>query len=320
MVVLVDERPEDVTEMQRTVKGEVIAATFDRPAEDQTTVADLAVERAKRLVELGYDVVILLDSITRLGRAYNQTGHQSGRQLVAGIDVGALLPAKQFFGAARNIENGGSLTILAAAHIETGSAADEAILAEFSGAANLDLVLSGALADKRIFPAIDITRSGTRREEMLMGPDEVKVTWQLRRAIANHTPQEALDVVTSQAARDADERRVPGPDAEVAAEREVTQDLSADFASVQPLVAEHADLEQQLADPDAARRRRPGEEGRAPVRRAGADRRRVGHVPAAPRRPRGRPRARGGGRRPSPRRSPSSRPRRPRRPSACAGC
>ncbi len=197
MVVLIDERPEDVTEMQRTVKGEVIASTFDRPAEDQTTVADLAVERAKRLVELGYDVVILLDSITRLSRAYNQTGHQSGRLLAGGIDAAALQPAKQFFGAARNIENGGSLTILASAHIETGSPADEAILAEFVGAANQEIVLSGALADKRIFPAIDITRSGTRREEMLMGPDEVKVTWQLRRAIANHTPQEALDVVTS---------------------------------------------------------------------------------------------------------------------------
>ncbi|WP_375407455.1 transcription termination factor Rho [uncultured Amnibacterium sp.] len=196
MVVLVDERPEDVTEMQRTVKGEVIASTFDRPAEDQTTVADLAVERAKRLVELGYDVVILLDSITRLARAFNQTGHQSGRLLAAGVDAAALQPAKQFFAAARNIENGGSLTILAAAHIETGSAADEAILAEFVGTANQEIVLSGALADKRIFPAIDITRSATRREEILMGPDEVKVTWQLRRAIANHTPQEALDVVT----------------------------------------------------------------------------------------------------------------------------
>jgi len=197
MVVLVDERPEDVTEMQRTVKGEVIASTFDRPAEDQTTVADLAVERAKRLVELGYDVVILLDSITRLARAFNQTGHQSGRLLAAGVDAAAIQPAKQFFGAARNIENGGSLTILASAHVETGSAADEAILAEFLGTANQEIVLSGALADKRIFPAIDITRSGTRREEMLMGPDEVKVTWQLRRAIANHTPQEALDVVVS---------------------------------------------------------------------------------------------------------------------------
>ena len=197
MVVLIDERPEDVTEMQRTVKGEVIASTFDRPAEDQTTVADLAVERAKRLVELGYDVVILLDSITRLSHAYNQVGHQSGRLLAGGLDAAALQPAKQFFGAARNIENGGSLTILASAYIETGSAADEAILAEFVGAANQEIVLSGALADKRIFPAIDITRSGTRREEMLMGPDEVKVTWQLRRAIANHTPQEALDVVVS---------------------------------------------------------------------------------------------------------------------------
>ncbi|MEN3343001.1 MAG: transcription termination factor Rho, partial [Actinomycetota bacterium] len=197
MVVLVDERPEDVTEMQRTVKGEVIASTFDRPAEDQTVVADLAVERAKRLVELGYDVVILLDSITRLSHAYNQVGHQSGRVLAGGIDAAALQPAKQFFGAARNIENGGSLTILASAHIETGSPADEAILAEFVGAANQEIVLSGALADKRIFPAIDITRSGTRREEILMGTDEVKVTWQLRRAIANHTPQEALDVVVS---------------------------------------------------------------------------------------------------------------------------
>ncbi len=170
MVVLVDERPEDVTEMQRTVKGEVIASTFDRPAEDQTTVADLAVERAKRLVELGYDVVILLDSITRLSHAYNQVGHQSGRVLAGGIDAAALQPAKQFFGAARNIENGGSLTILASAHIETGSPADEAILAEFTGAANQEIVLSGALADKRIFPAIDITRSGTRREEILMAP------------------------------------------------------------------------------------------------------------------------------------------------------
>ncbi len=196
MVVLVDERPEEVTEMQRTVKGEVVSATFDRAAEDQTTIADLAIERAKRLVELGYDVVVLLDSITRLTRAYAQTVPVTGRQIAEGIDAAALQPAKRFFAAARNVENGGSLTVLATALVETGSPADDAILAEFTGTANMELVLSSALAEKRIFPAIDITHSGTRREEMLMGTDEVKVVWQLRRAIAGHSPQEALDVVT----------------------------------------------------------------------------------------------------------------------------
>ena len=195
MVVLVDERPEEVTEMQRTVKGEVIASTFDRPAEDHTTVAELAIERAKRLVELGYDVVVLLDSITRLGRAYNQVVPATGRLLPGGVEAAALYPPKRFFGAARNIENGGSLTILATALIETGSRTDEAILEEFADTANMELRLSGALAEKRIFPAIDVAASGTRREELLMGPDEVKVTWKLRRALAGLDTQSALDIV-----------------------------------------------------------------------------------------------------------------------------
>ncbi|MCU1438040.1 MAG: transcription termination factor Rho, partial [Naasia sp.] len=195
MVVLVDERPEEVTDMQRTVKGEVIASTFDRPAEDHTTVAELAIERAKRLVELGYDVVVLLDSITRLGRAYNQTAPASGRILSGGVDSAALYPPKRFFGAARNIENGGSLTILATALVETGSKMDEVIFEEFKGTGNMELRLSRSLADKRIFPAVDVSASGTRREEMLLGADEVKVTWKLRRALAGLDTQQALEVV-----------------------------------------------------------------------------------------------------------------------------
>ncbi|WP_210508668.1 transcription termination factor Rho [Naasia sp. SYSU D00057] len=195
MVVLVDERPEEVTDMQRTVKGEVIASTFDRPAEDHTTVAELAIERAKRLVELGYDVVVLLDSITRLGRAYNITAPPSGRILSGGVDSAALYPPKRFFGAARNIENGGSLTILATALVETGSKMDEVIFEEFKGTGNMELRLSRHLADKRIFPAVDVSASGTRREEMLMGEDEVKVTWKLRRALAGLETQQALEVV-----------------------------------------------------------------------------------------------------------------------------
>ncbi len=195
MVVLVDERPEEVTEMQRTVKGEVIASTFDRPAEDHTTVAELAIERAKRLVELGYDVVVLLDSITRLGRAFNQVTPPSGRILAGGLDAAALYPAKQFFGAARNIENGGSLTILATALVETGSKLDEAIFEEFTGTGNLELRLSRELADKRVFPAIDLLASSTRREEMLMGADEVDVTWALRRSLAGLGTEAALTSV-----------------------------------------------------------------------------------------------------------------------------
>ncbi len=195
MVVLVDERPEEVTDMQRTVKGEVIASTFDRPAEDHTTVAELAIERAKRLVELGHDVVVLLDSITRLGRAYNLASPASGRILSGGVDASALYPPKKFFGAARNIENGGSLTIIATALVETGSKMDEVIFEEFKGTGNQELRLSRQLADKRIFPAVDVNASGTRREEALLGPDEVKVTWKLRRALAGLDPQNALEIV-----------------------------------------------------------------------------------------------------------------------------
>ncbi|GAA2072985.1 transcription termination factor Rho [Microbacterium hatanonis] len=195
MVVLVDERPEEVTDMQRTVKGEVIASTFDRPAEDHTTVAELAIERAKRLVELGRDVVVLLDSITRLGRAYNITAPTSGRVLTGGVDASALYPPKRFFGAARNIENGGSLTILATALVETGSKMDDVIFEEFKGTGNSELRLSRQLADKRIFPAVDVNASSTRREEMLLSADEVKITWKLRRALAGLDPQQALEVV-----------------------------------------------------------------------------------------------------------------------------
>jgi transcription termination factor Rho len=195
MVVLVDERPEEVTDMQRTVKGEVIASTFDRPAEDHTTVAELAIERAKRLVELGHDVVVLLDSITRLGRAYNLAAPASGRILSGGVDSAALYPPKRFFGAARNVEEGGSLTIIATALVETGSKMDEVIFEEFKGTGNMELRLSRQLADKRIFPAVDVNASGTRREEMLLGDEEVKVTWKLRRALAGLDQQQALEIV-----------------------------------------------------------------------------------------------------------------------------
>lgn len=198
MMVLVDERPEEVTDMQRTVKGEVIASTFDRPAEDHTTVAELAIERAKRMVELGYDVVVLLDSMTRLGRAYNLAAPASGRILSGGVDSAALYPPKKFFGAARNIEEGGSLTILATALVETGSKMDEVIFEEFKGTGNMELRLSRQLADKRIFPAVDINASGTRREENLLSPDEIKIMWGLRRALAGMEPEQALGVLTNQ--------------------------------------------------------------------------------------------------------------------------
>ena len=195
MVVLVDERPEEVTDFQRSVKGEVIASTFDRPAEDHTTVAELAIERAKRLVELGHDVVVLLDGITRLGRAYNLAAPASGRVLSGGVDSSALYPPKKFFGAARSLEEGGSLTILATALVETGSRMDEVIFEEFKGTGNMELRLSRQLADKRIFPAVDVNASGTRREEELLGAEETKVMWRLRRALAGVDTQQALDVV-----------------------------------------------------------------------------------------------------------------------------
>ncbi len=195
MVVLVDERPEEVTDMQRAVKGEVIASTFDRPAEDHTTVAELAIERAKRLVELGHDVVVLLDSITRLGRAYNLAAPASGRILSGGVDSSALYPPKKFFGAARNIEDGGSLTILATALIETGSKMDEVIFEEFKGTGNLELRLRREYADKRIFPAIDVDSSGTRREELLMSKDELQIVWKLRRVLSGLDGQQALELL-----------------------------------------------------------------------------------------------------------------------------
>ena len=183
MVVLVDERPEEVTDMQRTVKGEVIASTFDRPAEDHTTVAELAIERAKRLVEMGHDVVVLLDSITRLGRAYNLAAPASGRILSGGVDSSALYPPKRFFGAARNIEDGGSLTILATALVETGSKMDEVIYEEFKGTGNMELPLDRRIAEKRVFPAININKSGTRREELLTGEEELQRMWILRKLL-----------------------------------------------------------------------------------------------------------------------------------------
>nr|WP_272956008.1 transcription termination factor Rho [Actinopolymorpha rutila] len=195
MVVLVDERPEEVTDMQRTVKGEVIASTFDRPADDHTTVAELAIERAKRLVELGHDVVVLLDSITRLGRAYNIAAPASGRILSGGVDSSALYPPKRFFGAARNIENGGSLTILATALIETGSKMDEVIFEEFKGTGNMELRLRREFSEKRIFPAIDVVASGTRREELLMGKEELGIVWKLRRVLSGLDGQQALELV-----------------------------------------------------------------------------------------------------------------------------
>ncbi len=195
MVVLVDERPEEVTDMQRTVKGEVIASTFDRPAEDHTTIAELAIERAKRLVEMGQDVVVLLDSITRLGRAYNLAAPASGRILSGGVDSSALYPPKRFFGAARNIEHGGSLTILATALVETGSKMDEVIFEEFKGTGNMELKLSRQLADRRIFPAVDVNSSGTRREEILISPEELKVSWKLRRVLTGLEQQQAIELL-----------------------------------------------------------------------------------------------------------------------------
>ncbi|KFI45990.1 transcription termination factor Rho [Bifidobacterium bohemicum] len=195
MVVLVDERPEEVTDMERTVQGEVISSTFDRPASDHTTVAELAIERAKRLVELGQDVVVLLDSMTRLARAYNIAAPASGRILSGGVDAQALYPPKKFFGAARNIENGGSLTIISSALVETGSKMDEVIFEEFKGTGNMELRLSRDLADKRLFPAIDINASGTRREELITANDELAVIYRLRRLLGGLEPEQAYQTI-----------------------------------------------------------------------------------------------------------------------------
>ncbi|MGI8646338.1 MAG: transcription termination factor Rho [Nocardioides sp.] len=195
MVVLVDERPEEVTDFERSVKGEVISSTFDRPASDHTMVAELAIERAKRLVELGHDVVVLLDGITRLGRAYNLAAPASGRILSGGVDSAALYPPKRFFGAARNIENGGSLTILATALIESGSKMDEVIFEEFKGTGNMEIRLRRDFADKRLFPAIDAVQSGTRREELLMSKEELAIVWKLRRVLSGLAGQQALELL-----------------------------------------------------------------------------------------------------------------------------
>ena len=195
MVVLIDERPEEVTDMQRSVKGEVLHSTFDRPADEHTALAELAVERAKRLVEQGRDVVMLLDSITRLGRAYNLAAPSSSRILAGGVATTALYPPKRFFGAARNIENGGSLTILATALVETGSRMDEVLFEEFKGTGNMELKLDRGLADRRIFPAVDIEASGTRREELLVGAEELALNWRLRRALHGLERQQAIEAL-----------------------------------------------------------------------------------------------------------------------------
>jgi transcription termination factor Rho len=193
MVVLVGERPEEVTDMRRTAPGEVIASTFDRPAADHTALAELAIERAKRLVEQGQDVVVLLDSLTRLGRAYNVTAPSSGRTLSGGIDSAALFPPKYLLGAARNIENGGSLTIIATTLVETGSLGDTLIYEEYKGTGNAELKLDRTLASRRVFPAVDIEASGTRREEWLLSPDELAVTHRLRRALASPATRDGRD-------------------------------------------------------------------------------------------------------------------------------
>ena len=198
MVVLVDERPEEVTDMQRSVHGEVIASTFDRPPSEHTTVAELAIARAKRLVEQGQDVVVLLDSITRLGRAYNNSSPASGRILSGGVDSNALYPPKRFLGAARNIENGGSLTIIATAMVETGSAGDTVIFEEFKGTGNAELKLDRRISERRVFPAVDVNPSGTRKDELLLAPEEARIMHKLRRILSNLDNQQAIDLLIKQ--------------------------------------------------------------------------------------------------------------------------
>ena len=198
MVVLVDERPEEVTDMQRSVKGEVIASTFDRPPSDHTQAAELAIERAKRLVEQGKDVVVLLDSITRLGRAYNNASPASGRILSGGVDSTALYPPKRFLGAARNIENGGSLTIIATAMVETGSTGDTVIFEEFKGTGNAELKLDRKISERRVFPAVDVNPSGTRKDELLLSPDEFAIVHKLRRVLSGLDSHQAIDLLMSQ--------------------------------------------------------------------------------------------------------------------------
>ncbi|HEY7728588.1 MAG TPA: transcription termination factor Rho, partial [Candidatus Eisenbacteria bacterium] len=197
IVLLIDERPEEVTDMERSVKGEVISSTFDEPAERHVQVADMVIEKAKRLVEHNRDVVILLDSITRLARAHNTVVPHSGKILSGGVDANALQKPKRFFGAARNIEHGGSLTIMATALIETGSRMDDVIFEEFKGTGNMEVILDRKLADKRVFPAIDINRSGTRKEELLMTQEELNKVWILRKFLNELNPMEAMEFLIS---------------------------------------------------------------------------------------------------------------------------
>lgn len=195
MVLLVDERPEEVTDMERSVTGDVVSSTFDQPSDNHIAVAELVLERAKRLVEHNRDVVILLDSVTRLARAYNLSTPASGRILSGGVDSTALFPPKRFFGAARNIEFGGSLTIIATALVDTGSRMDEVIFEEFKGTGNMELHLDRKLADKRIFPAIDVEKSGTRKEELIMDPKEAEQVWRFRRVLHAVDPNAAIEVL-----------------------------------------------------------------------------------------------------------------------------
>ena len=201
IILLIDERPEEVTDMARSVEAEVIGSTFDEPASRHIQIAEMVIEKAKRMVEYGKDVVVLLDSITRLARAYNTEVPHSGKILSGGVDASALQKPKRFFGAARNIEEGGSLTIIATALIDTGSRMDEVIFEEFKGTGNLELHLDRKLADRRLFPAIDITRSGTRKEELVVNPDELKRMWMLRKVLNEMNPTEAMELLKNRLAK-----------------------------------------------------------------------------------------------------------------------
>lgn len=201
IILLIDERPEEVTDMARSVAAEVIGSTFDEPASRHIQVAEMVIEKAKRMVEYGKDVVVLLDSITRLARAYNTEVPHSGKILSGGVDASALQKPKRFFGAARNIEEGGSLTIIATALIDTGSRMDEVIFEEFKGTGNMELHLDRKLADRRLFPAIDITRSGTRKEELIVNPEEIKRMWMLRKVLNEMNPVEAMELLKNRLAK-----------------------------------------------------------------------------------------------------------------------
>ena len=226
IVLLIDERPEEVTDMRRTVKGEVIASTFDRPSDEHTHTAELAIEKAKRLVELGHDVVVILDGITRLARAYNLVAPATGRIMSGGIDAGALYPPKKFFGAARNIEEGGSLTILATALVETNSRMDEAIFEEFKGTGNMELRLDRRLAERRVYPAIDVDASSTRHEELLFDRKQLQMVWKLRRVLsglaADGNAAPGLELLIDRLKTLPDQRRVPQRDRQAALPRDPT--------------------------------------------------------------------------------------------------